>query len=89
MTPAQYMAALLPIAERFVGAIHDEGPDIANTALASLHATPAPAGITPAYAFMALLAAMVNPDTPQSDRLAWVAETSAAKLVRLRDRIPA
>jgi hypothetical protein len=34
MTPAQYMVALLPIAERFVAAIHDEGPDIANGALA-------------------------------------------------------
>jgi hypothetical protein len=83
------MVALLPIAERFVAAIHDEGPDVANGALAGLHAMPAPDGITPVYAFMTVLAAMVDPDRPQSGRLAWVAETSAARLVRLRDRISA
>jgi hypothetical protein len=89
MTPAQYMAALVPIAQQFVGAIHGDGPDAASRVLTTLHAMPHPPSVCPSQALMTVLAAMVDPDKPPSETLAWVQEPTPARLARLQRRIEA
>lgn len=68
---ADYADALVPLAARLVGAVHDEGPEATAEALAAVRALPAPDGVNPDDALAATLAAMVDPTRSPRELLAW------------------
>lgn len=82
-TRAHYMATLVPLAMRYVAAIHDEGPDAASEILESIYAVPRPPGVVASRALSTVLAAMVDPTRTQEELLGWVREAPRWRLARL------
>lgn len=83
-TRAHYMATLVPLAQRFVAAIHDDGPDVAWKILETVDEVPRPPDMEDAdLALLTILAAMVDPTRSRDELLGWVQQPPHLQLARL------
>lgn len=78
---ADYAAALLPLSERIIGAVHDDGPDAVQDAIDRALIMQAPPGVDPVVALVTVLAAQINPDTTTTQRLRWIQGRPPARVL--------
>jgi hypothetical protein len=67
-----YALQLLEISEQIIGDVHDAGPAEVLAHLHRVRKLPCPAGVDPVAALVTVLAAQVDPDSTESQRLGWV-----------------
>lgn len=68
----RYGATMLTHATHIVTAVHDEGPDAVQDAIAHALAIEAPPGVDPVEALVTVLAAAVPTNVPMNTLLDWV-----------------
>lgn len=71
MTVEEYMSAVAIASEPIIAAVHRGEPAEMRAWLTSIAGLPAPDGVSPVEALVAVLAAQVDPDTNLTDRLDW------------------
>lgn len=80
-----YAEALLHLSARIVGTVRDEGPDAIARVIDEALIVEAPPGVDPAVALITVLAAQVEVDRPNSQRLGWLTDRQIVDdVLRLR-----